>query len=242
MDIKKVNINGIFIDAINYSELNGIIDDALTKNIQTVIGYANANTINISYSDKDLAEYYRDIDFVHPDGIGIHYALKKLGGVINSVRFTGSDYYPLLADYLSAKRTKIFFLGHTDEILSRVKENNNTLNICGLRNGYNFTGNEADEINKTGSEILIAGLGTPLQEKWVSQNRHMLKCKVILLVGDGIKVFAGIKQRGPLFLRKLGFEWLYRLFTNPLIYFKRYIIGNPLFLYRIFRLKMRKLS
>jgi N-acetylglucosaminyldiphosphoundecaprenol N-acetyl-beta-D-mannosaminyltransferase len=60
-------------------------------------------------------------------------------------------------------------------------------------------------------------------------------------VGDGIKVFAGIKLRGPGFIRAIGMEWFVRFLSNPFKYWKRYIWGNPLFLYRIFRDKMAKL-
>jgi N-acetylglucosaminyldiphosphoundecaprenol N-acetyl-beta-D-mannosaminyltransferase len=88
---------------------------------------------------------------------------------------------------------------------------------------------------------LIIGLGQPLQEKWINDNHAQLNASVLIAVGDGIKVFAGEKRRGPLFMRKLGLEWLIRLFFNPFKYFNRYMVGIPVFLYRIIRAKLSKL-
>ena len=65
-----------------------------------------------------------------------------------------------------------------------------------------------------------------------------LKVKVVLAVGDGIKVIAGNRYRGPKVIRKMGMEWIIRLFSEPKRLWKRYLIGIPLFLYRIFKLKI----
>ena len=61
-------------------------------------------------------------------------------------------------------------------------------------------------------------------------------------VGDGIKVFAGTKKRGPKFLQKIGLEWIVRLFFEPKRLWKRYFIGIPLFIFRVIKYKFMNLK
>lgn len=243
-DKKKISVNGINIDKINYNSLYFLINEAIKNNYPLSIGYANANTVNLSYSDKELITTMNTFDIIHPDGIGIYFAsrfLFKENGLTE--RFTGSDFYPILWDKCISNKYRLFFFGHDDNTLEKIKGNVPGLNISGFNNGYSYNDNDViQKINDSASDILIIGLSTPKQENWVSRNKGNLKCKVIICVGDGIKVFAGDKNRGPAILRKLGFEWFWRFCTNPVKYFKRYILGNPLFLYRIFSIKMRKLA
>jgi N-acetylglucosaminyldiphosphoundecaprenol N-acetyl-beta-D-mannosaminyltransferase len=60
---------------------------------------------------------------------------------------------------------------------------------------------------------------------------------VIIAVGDGIKVFAGNKRRGPKILQKLGLEWFVRFIFEPKRLWKRYLFGIPLFIFRVIKFK-----
>ena len=244
MKSPSVNINGINIDITDYSMLLQQINSAIDQNRKLCIAYANANSVNISYGQPELKSYLKKFDTIHPDGIGINLAINFLRpGLYKGSRFTGSDFYPLLtADAIKHNR-KVFFFGNTDEVLSKISDHNHGLQIAGLHNGYNFEKEKViTQINSAKADVLIVGLGTPLQEKWIAEHSKRINCRVIICVGDGISVFADTRQRGPVLLRAIGMEWLYRLLSSPLKYFKRYIIGNPLFLYRIIILKMRKLA
>ncbi len=250
MNKQRININGINIDIINYSGLLNIIRDSIDRGSQKAIAYVNANSINLSYSKdpsgkfKDLKNSLNGFDIIHPDGIGIYIASKILFGRSGlNERFTGSDLYPLLVNDAIKNKWKVFFLGHDDETLSKINSNLPGLTIAGIQNGYEYDDQELIvKINTAKADILVVGLGTPKQEYWVSKHKNELNSKIILCVGDGIRVFAGNKKRGPEFMRKTGMEWLARFAQNPLKYFKRYILGNPIFLYRIIRVKMRKLA
>jgi len=244
MKSESVNINGIEIDITDYSILLQLINSAIDQNQKLCIAYANANSVNFSYINPEFKNYLQKFDIIHPDGIGIKLAINFLRtGFYKGSRFTGSDFYPLLtADAIKHNR-KLFFFGNSEEVLNKISGNNHGLQIAGLQNGYNFEDEKViAQINSSMSDILIIGLGTPLQEKWIAEHREHINCRVMICVGDGISVFAGTRQRGPVLLRAIGMEWLFRLMSSPLKYFKRYIIGNPLFLYRIIMLKMRKLA
>jgi len=244
MNNLTVNINDININITDYHGLLHQISSALDNKGRLCIAYTNANSINTSYKLPDLKKYLGKFDIVHPDGIGIKFAANFLyRGSYRGHRFTGSDLYPLLMNELIKHNSKVFFFGNTDEVLGRIAGNNHGLQVAGQHNGYSFDDeNVISQINRSQAEILVVGLGTPLQERWTAKNMERISCNLIICVGDGISVIAGTRQRGPAFLRVIGLEWLYRLLSSPLKYFKRYVIGNPLFLYRIITLKMRKLA
>jgi|SRR4030095_3283238 len=238
----KIDIYGLKIDNISYVDLENIITDAFLQNKKLLITYANANTINSIYKNKRLKDKLNSFDAIHPDGVGIYVASKFLFGS-KGIReiMNGSDFYPILTELAIKNRCKIFFFGHTNAILNLIKSNHPELNISGTQNGYDFKNTDVITlINYSCPDIIIIGLSFPKQEEWVLNNIDNLNCKICICVGDGIKVFSGTKFRGPRILRTLGFEWFFRFLNNPLKYFSRYLIGNPLFLYRIIRLKFRK--
>jgi N-acetylglucosaminyldiphosphoundecaprenol N-acetyl-beta-D-mannosaminyltransferase len=155
-------------------------------------------------------------------------------------RFSGPDYY-LFNEQAIKFNWGIFFFGHDDITLRKIALKHPRLRITGYHSGYGFTDEDVIQgINESKPDILIVGLGFPKQEKWILKHLSNIECNAVIAVGDGIKVFAGTKIRGPKFMRSIGMEWFIRLLSNPFRYFKRYVIGNPLFLYRIIKLKIRK--
>jgi len=235
-------ILGIKINKVDFSSLLSIIKETLSGKERIKISYANANTANLAVKNSGFREHLNSFDIVHPDGIGIYIASKFLYKDNHfTCRFTGSDFYPVLAEEAIKNKWKLYFFGHSNDILEKIQSYYPAMYICGFAEGYNFNPVKiANQINNKNPDILIIGLGQPLQEELILFYNNDIKCKVIIAVGDGIKVFAGEKKRGPIFLQKIGLEWLSRFVQNPIKYFKRYIIGNPLFLYRIIIAKLSK--
>lgn len=205
-----------------------------------IIGYANADSLNKMYNDDELKKIYGTFDLIHPDGIGVYAASRILFGENGlESRLTGSDFYPLLIEESIKNNWKYFFFGHSDAILSEIRSNHPHLNIAGLNEGYNFKDEEViDKINASKPDIIIIGLSCPIQEKWIYRNKDKLNFKVALNVGDGIKVFAGKKVRGPEIFQKAGLEWFFRLINDPASNFNKYVTGIPLFIYRILKEKV----
>jgi N-acetylglucosaminyldiphosphoundecaprenol N-acetyl-beta-D-mannosaminyltransferase len=241
---EKINIFGVHIDKIDYGILLSRIYISISQNKKLTAAYANVNTLNLLYNNPKLKGILNSFDIVHPDGIGAYYASLFLYGKNGfRQRITGSDFYPLLIKESIKRNWRIYFLGHNIKTLEKIKPANQDLNIAGYTEGFNFdTPDIIEKVNNSRADILIAGLGFPGQEEWIKANENQLNCKVILAVGDGIKVFSKTKIRGPAVLGKIGLEWLVRLIINPRRYWKRYLIGNPVFLYRIIKLKLSKFA
>lgn len=234
---------GIRVDKLTYQTFLIFVEESIASKQQIVIGYANADVLNKTYLNDELKRIFGRFDLIHPDGVGIYLASKFLYGKLGfTQRITGSDFYAFLLEKSVKNNWKIFFFGHTSEILSQIGNKNPELNICGIQEGYDFKDSDViSKINKSKPDLLIIGLSSPIQEVWINKYREQIQFGVTLLVGDGIKVFAGGKKRGPVFMRKAGLEWLVRLLSDPVKNFRKYAVGIPLFIFRITSEKLRML-
>ena len=100
-----------------------------------------------------------------------------------------------------------------------------------------------DEIGRSGVQILFMGLGCPKQENWMASHRSRLTC-VMLGVGASFDFYAGNVRESPVWLGRLGLEWLYRLLQEPRRLWKRYLVLNPRFMWlaALQLLRFRKFS
>lgn len=87
-----------------------------------------------------------------------------------------------------------------------------------------------DEINQSGADIVWCGLGCPKQEKWMYEFRPLLKAPVLIGVGAGFDFLSGQKPLAPFWITRSGFEWLYRLLSDPRHLMKRYAKVIPQFI------------
>jgi N-acetylglucosaminyldiphosphoundecaprenol N-acetyl-beta-D-mannosaminyltransferase len=137
----------------------------------------------------------------------------------------------------------IFLLGGGSEL---VKNTENTilntypnLNIVGSHHGYfNLTDTKVtDYINSCNPDILFVGMGDPRQVLWSEHVKSFVRAKLIITCGGMFKIISGDLERVSEFWRDSGFEWLFRLMREPSHTWKRYLIGNPKFLLRLFYYK-----
>lgn len=239
--IDYLNIFKVKLSKVVYSDLINLINETINKKIIIVTG-CNINTINISLSNKRFEKNLSEFDIIHPDGIGIYLASRFLYGQKGfSSRFTGSDFYSHLISSAIENNWSFFFFGDEEKTLKLINKNLPTIKIAGICNGFNYDINDLLlKINNSNADILIVGLGSPKQEQWIIENKNNIHSKVIIAVGDGIKVFAGTKKRGSKYIQKIGLEWFVRFLYEPKRLWRRYFIGIPLFIYRVLKLKFRK--
>ncbi|WP_372764181.1 WecB/TagA/CpsF family glycosyltransferase, partial [Litorivivens sp.] len=203
--------------------------------------FANAHTLNLSYEDASFRDTLNNVDVLLPDGSGIEVACRRQG-VRRKGNINGTDMLPLLCNTLAEKGGSVFFLGGEEGIASTAAQNLQKrtpgLHVAGTLNGF-FDKDNCDDviaqINAAQPDVLLVGMGQPLQERWVAQNRHRLDVPVVMAVGGLFDFYAEKVSRAPVWLRELGLEWTWRLLQEPGRMWKRYVIGNPLFLLRIRR-------
>jgi N-acetylglucosaminyldiphosphoundecaprenol N-acetyl-beta-D-mannosaminyltransferase len=238
----NIDILKLKIQKIDYINLIEKIKEAIKYKKQLTITYCNAHTSNSCYNSEEYKKLIEKFDIVHPDGFGVYFASKFLYGSEGfNNRITGSTFYQILLDEGINKGWRFFFFGDKELTLKKISPNNPQLKVAGYHNGFDYESTEIlNKIANSKPDILIVGMGSPKQEKWIVDFRTKLKVNIIIAVGDGIKVFSGTKKRGPKFIQKIGLEWLVRLFYEPKRLWRRYLIGNPLFAIRIMKCKLLK--
>ena len=92
-----------------------------------------------------------------------------------------------------------------------------------------------DEINKLNPDVLWIGLGSPKQDYWMYHHRGKLNVPVMVGVGAAFDFIAGTKKQAPMWMRRSGLEWLFRLCSEPRRLWRRYLIGNARFIYLLIK-------
>jgi N-acetylglucosaminyldiphosphoundecaprenol N-acetyl-beta-D-mannosaminyltransferase len=90
-------------------------------------------------------------------------------------------------------------------------------------------------INASGASVLLVAFGAPRQDLWLADLHDRLRPAVRMGVGGLFDFYSGRIPRAPIWLRELGLEWVYRLLQEPGRMWRRYVVGNPLFLARVLR-------
>lgn len=238
------------IKLITDDDYNSIVHKiALTinRNHKIKINYLNTHGFNTYFVDQVYRDSLIASDILFPDGIGIWLGGKFLEKK-NIQRFNWTDYSNQFLNLCSEKKWRLFFLGSTKEILdcaiTQLRTKYPTIQIVGWADGYGDLAKESllSVINNSKADILWVGLGTPKQEKWIYKKSKFLDVKVINAVGDIYSYLADKRSRGPVFLRQLGFEWLFRVALHPKRYWKRYLLGIPTFVFRLIKMKLTKQS
>jgi len=213
-------------------------DLALKSGLHSIF-YVNADCLNKSYTDHRYAKLLKKADYVLPDGIGINLACRILGTSMKE-NVNGTDMLPFLCDMAARKGHSIFLLGGMSGVAERMAEEIKELygvTIAGVRHGYfdHQAGSQevVNLVNNSGADILLVAFGAPLQEEWITTHKSRLRVGVALGVGGLFDFYSGNTQRAPRWFRELGLEWVYRMIQEPGRMWRRYVIGNPLFLYRV---------
>lgn len=247
----RVNVLGVGVDPLTVEELHAEIGRLVRGSRHALVLNVNAHCLNLCYEDAALRAFFNGAEVVFCDGAGVMLAARVLGGRIPE-RITYADWAWHLAAFAAAEGFSLFFLGARPGVAQaaaqKLKERHPDLEIAGVRHGYfdhaaGSQENEAvvEEINAAAPDILLVGLGMPLQERWLMDIRERIDAGAILTGGAVFDYVSGRLDRGPRLLTASGFEWLARLLAEPRRLWRRYLVGNPLFLSRVLRQRLATL-
>lgn len=205
--------------------------------------YVNAHVVNQSRTTPGLADALGRADLVYCDGYGVRLAARVLGLPVPH-RMTGADWIWDLASLCELTGQSIYLLGSEPPIArqaaARLREWYPRLDVVGAHHGYfglDSPHNERviEEINAHPASIVLVGMGTPKQELWVDRFAGRLDAAVVWTVGALFDYVSGHTPRAPRLLADNGFEWIFRLAIEPQRMWRRYLVGNPVFLRRVLR-------
>lgn len=243
----QINVLDVGFLSISMDEALGIISDVVKTGNKESVSFINADCLNISSKDEEYRSILNSQTLVLPDGAGMSIACRMIGERLKA-NLNGTDLLPELCEISRQNDFSLFLLGAAPGVAERMKENlENTypgLNVAGEQHGYFDHETDSSEIiskiNAVKPNILLVAFGAPRQEKWIHQHRHEIDSNLLVGVGGLFDFYSGDKKRAPMWMRNFGMEWLYRLYLEPGRLWRRYIIGNPLFVYRILRWKKKR--
>jgi len=194
-----------------------MIDQRKPRQIVT----ANAEILYSGFKNKDHRSLLDRVDLITADGIGAVLASRIAGRPVPE-RVAGIDLAQELFVLAEEKSWKIYFLGAAEEVVQKavlnVLSKHTRLNICGYQHGY-FTEEERDsvalKIREAEPHILLVAMGFPQQELFIQEQLKAMQVPVSIGVGGSFDVMAGTARRAPAWMRRIGFEWLYRLIEQP---------------------------
>jgi N-acetylglucosaminyldiphosphoundecaprenol N-acetyl-beta-D-mannosaminyltransferase len=241
-DCRRARIFDIPIELARPAELLARIsgwvgDGGPTRSVM----YANAHVLNRSRADRPLRRALEDADLVYCDGYGVRLAARALHAEIPH-RMTGADWIWELAALCERAGHSVYLLGSEPGIAAeagkRLRRRCGGLDVVGTHHGYFEPGSPHDDrvledINARRPDIVLAGLGTPKQELWARRAAARLDVSVVWTVGSLFDYVSGRLPRAPSWLADNGLEWMFRLAVEPQRTWRRYLLGNPVFVSRV---------
>ena len=207
--------------------------------------FVNAHTLNLAAAEPWYRNVLGTADYVFGDGTGVRWA-SRLQGIRIRDNLVGTDLVPELFRLTAGRGYRYFLLGADEFTVSRAAayaaETFAGWTPAGFHHGYLADPDTndwvIDRINRARPDLLLVGMGNPVQEQWIHANRDRLEVPLAMGIGGLFDYWAGNVSRAPCWLRRLGHEWVWRLFQQPRDKASRYLLGNPLFLWRILREKL----
>lgn len=212
-----------------------------------LINTINAHSYNTALKDDFFAEALMKGDALIPDGASIVMACRKLKAKSQpKERIAGWDLFTMEMERLNRKGGTCFFMGSSEKVLKLIREKGKTvypnIRIETYSPPYKPEFSEAENreiieaINRANPDLLWIGMTAPKQKKWAYRHWNELHihchCGTIGAVFD---FFAGTMERAPMWWQEHSLEWLYRLIKEPKRMWRRYIIGNTLFICNVMR-------
>lgn len=212
-----------------------------------LINTVNAYSFDMAQDDELFAEALRNGDYLIPDGAPILAACWLLKAKSRpKERIAGWDLFQLEMDSLNQRGGTCFFMGSSENVLNLIRKRAATdypnIKILTYSPPYKPVFSAEDSaamiqaINAADPDQLWIGMTAPKQEKWVYEHWGELDihchCGTIGAVFD---FYAGTAKRAPLWMQRHSLEWLHRLISNPPRMWRRYLIGNPQFIWNVFK-------
>jgi len=198
-----------------------------TRQIATV----NADFVVNSLHDPELRRILQEADMATADGMPLVWASRLLGGPLPG-RVTGADLVPALAERAAEKGYSIYFLGAAPGVAAQAAEllakRHPGLKVAGVFSPPPASVLEMDRsvferVVAAKPDILLVAFGNPKQEKWIRMYAPELHVPVCIGIGGTLDMIVGVTKRAPLWMQKLGMEWLYRMAQEPQRMVKRYL-------------------
>jgi len=240
------------IDCMSISSIVEAIHKACREDKKITVANYNIHSFNLSMQLPWYYEFLQSAEIANCDSVGILKAIGYMGlDLPLDYRTSYTLLMPKVLESCNQKKYSVFLLGGKPQYLQTAL-NNLQLKYPRVRfaghHGYfdkqDKLANQSaiEQINEFKPNVLIVGMGMPIQEHWVHQHRHSLQANTIMLGGAIIDRMAGIVPDCPHIISDAGLEWFYRFCREPKRLAARYLLGNPAFALHIALAMFHKMS
>ncbi len=241
---EQFDILGVKISATNLADSCDFIENKIRAHDSSYICIAPVATIVDCQKDHEYLEVINNASMTTPDGMPVVW-LGKFKGYKQVSRTYGPDLLDRFCRLGCSRGYSHYFYGGTQKtnqlLEKKLKEKYPEINIVGryappfrkIKEEESFE--ILEQINTLKPDVLWVGLGSPKQDFWMAQHQKLLDVGVMIGVGAAFDFIAGTKKQAPVWMQKTGLEWLFRLFSEPKRLWKRYLIGNSLFILYLIR-------
>jgi exopolysaccharide biosynthesis WecB/TagA/CpsF family protein len=197
---------------------------------------ANAHTLNAAASDPAYRAIVANASLVLRDGVGVELASLVAGRRL-ATNFVGTDFVPAVLDALQDVVPRVALFGAAPGVATAAAAcwgaRFPRLPVTAVEHGYGDGERAAERLRRAAPALLLVALGNPLQERWIARHLPTFEPCVAMGVGALFDYVAGRTPRAPRWMRDLRSEWIFRLVVEPRRLARRYLVGNPMFLWRV---------
>lgn len=248
MEVARANLLGVGVSAVNYDLAMKTIDAWTAEKSAHYVCVATVNALVQSQHDEEFRRIHNRAGLVTPDGMPLVW-LARLMGFEHTRRVYGPDLL-LQVCRRSVGRLRHYFYGGgpgvAEVLASKLGARCPGLLIAGTGSPPFYPGTRryrpltdeeekalVESIDNSSADIVWVGLGTPYQERWMAKYVRKLKAPVLVGVGAAFDFHTGLVKQAPVWMQRNGLEWLFRLLVEPRRLWRRYLIGNSVFLWLI---------
>ena len=240
---KRITILGTTIDVLTVKETIDLVEQYVIAKEPLHLMGVNADKINEVNRNPRLKQIVNSCGVINADGVSVIMASRYLGMPLPE-RVAGVDLMQSLVELSEKKNYSVYLLGARQEVVEaaarELKGRFPKLVIAGIHNGY-FKENEWSEISaelkRVKPDFVFVGITSPLKEYLIEFLQDDGNDSVFMGVGGSFDVISGKIPRAPLWMQRCGLEWLFRVIQEPRRLFKRYFVGNSVFIKAVLREK-----
>lgn len=231
----EARLLGTRVHALTVPLLLDEIENAIADGRRLLVGHHNLHSLALLQDDPVLARYYTEADLVYADGMPVVAFARVLGYRFERAnRMTSLDFATGVFERAVRGRWRVFYLGSSPGVIDRAVAELRA-RFAGLAIEYHHghfnmaAGSAAAaavvaQIDRSGADLLIVGMGMPRQEKWILENAAAVSARVIIPIGALADYYAGAIPTPPRWAGKVGLEWFFRLLAEPRRLGNRYLI------------------
>ncbi len=229
--VQKLNV------VTDHSDEQRLIDTLSMPSSPTVLGFVNAHAMNLVVGNDHYYQALSSADVLLRDGSGMSILFRRLG-LKPGLNMNGTDFIPKLLAAFKGRR--VAFWGTQEPFLTDAVCQSQKcfgVDVVSVHHGFDDVDAYVLLAQQLQPELIVLGMGMPKQEAVAAKITASGRPCLIVCGGAILDFLGGKVTRAPQWIRRVGFEWLYRLALEPRRLFQRYIVGNPFFMFRMFILR-----